>query len=304
MNTKKGLSPQTAARGKLAASMAIFGTIGLFRRDIPLASGTIAFARGVGGTVFLLLFALLRGEKLSAAAIRRNLPVLLLSGAFIGFNWIFLFEAYNYTTVATATLCYYFAPVFVILLSPLVLHEKLTVKKGICTAVALVGMVLVSGVLQAGFSGNSEIRGVLFGLAAAVLYGSVMLLNQKLHDISAYEKTIMQLACAAIVVLPYVLLREAGSFVMPDAKAAVLLLVVCVVHTGIAYVLYFGSMKDLSAQTVAVFSYIDPVLAVLLSAIVLREEIGMTGYIGALLILGATFTAEVGFRPLLSGKKK
>ncbi len=282
----------TAAKLKLISAMVIFGTIGLFRRYIPFASGTIAFCRGAVGTLFLLLFALMRGEKLSAAAIRKNLPVLLLSGALIGFNWIFLFEAYNYTTVATATLSYYFAPVFVILLSPLVLHERLTAKKLICVAVALAGMVCVSGVLQSGFTDGTGMKGILFGLAAAVLYASVMLLNQKLDGVSAYEKTIMQLSAAAVVVLPYVLIKEADSFVAPDAKAVVMLFIVCVVHTGLAYVLYFGSMKDLKAQTVAVFSYIDPVLAVLLSAVVLHENIGIIGYVGAVLILGATLVSE------------
>ncbi len=288
----------SSAKLQLASSMVIFGTIGLFRRFVPFSSGVLAFFRGAIGTLFLLVFSAIRGEKLSSTAIRSNLPVLLLSGAFIGFNWIFLFEAYNYTTVATATLCYYFAPIFVILLSPLVLKEKLTVKKVICVSVALVGMVFVSGILQSGFQFGADIKGVLFGLAAAALYASVMLLNQKLQSISAYEKTIMQLAAAAVVVLPYVLIKESDGFQIPDAKAIVMLLIVSVVHTGIAYVMYFGSMKDLSAQTVAVFSYIDPVLAVLLSAIVLKENIGVTGYIGALLILGATFVCE------LDGMKK
>ena len=147
---------------KLSLSMLIFGTIGIFVKYIPLPSSTIAMTRGFMGAAFLLFVMLISGKKPSAFAIKKNALPLIISGAAIGINWIFLFEAYNYTSVAVATLCYYMEPVLLIVLTPFVLKQKLSVKKILCVPVALVGMVLVSGVL----SGKQDVSltGVALGL--------------------------------------------------------------------------------------------------------------------------------------------
>lgn len=271
-------------------SMIIFGTIGVFRRFLDLPSGVIALSRGVIGTLVLLLVVALSRRGLSWRAIRKNLPVLCVSGALVGLNWVALFEAYRYTTVATATLCYYMAPVFVILAAPFVLRERLTLRKGICAFCALVGMVLVSGVLT---DGGRDLRGIGCGLLAAAFYATVMLLNQKLHDISAYERTVLQLAMASAVVLPYVILAEDVALSALTLSSVALLLLMGVLHTGVAYALYFGSMERLSAQTVAIFSYVDPIVALVLSAIILHEGMGLVSILGAALILGAAIVSEL-----------
>lgn len=275
-------------------AMFIFGTIGIFRRYIPLPSGTIAMCRGFIGVAFLIAAMLVLGKKFSKTAIKANLPLLCVSGALIGFNWIFLFEAYNYTTVATATLCYYMAPVFVILMAPIVLKEKLTGKKLVCAMIALGGMVLVSGVLEVGVSSLSEIKGILFGLAAGLLYGTIMLLNKKLHDIEGYDKTLIQLMMAALVLVPYVLMVEwdAVMAVTWTPIIVIMTLVVGVIHTGFAYTIYFGAMGGMKAQTIALYSYLDPIIAVILSAVLLHENLSIAGWIGAVLIIGATMLSE------------
>lgn len=273
--------------------MLIFSSIGIFVKYIPMPSSVIAFARGLIGMIFLLLVVLVTKNKISLGNIKRNFLVLALSGAAIGFNWIFLFEAYNYTTVATATLTYYLAPFFVMLASPFLLKEKLTLKQFICLIGALLGMVFVSGIIKHGIPEPDEIKGILFGLGAALLYATVIILNKKLKDISAYEKTIMQLGTAAIVVLPYTLLTEDISSIEFTSLSVILLFVAGIVHTGIAYALYFNSMKDLKAQTVAIFSYIDPAVAILLSTFILKEEMDIYGIIGAVLILGSAFISEI-----------
>ena len=199
------------AKASLIFSMLVFGTIGIFVRYIPLPSSVIALTRGVIGTVFLIVVTLKRGPGISWKAIRRNLLNLCLSGAFIGINWILLFESYHFTTVATATLCYYMAPVFVTISAPFLFKERLTKKKMLCIAGALVGMIFVSGIWNTGISGTGELRGVLYGIGAAVFYASVILLNKKIRDISAYDKTMMQLAAASIVLLPYTVLTEKVS---------------------------------------------------------------------------------------------
>lgn len=281
------------ARLQLIASMVIFGTIGLFVRYIPLPSSVIACVRGFVGMLFLLLVMALRRKKPDMAAIKKNLLILIVSGAAIGVNWILLFEAYRFTTVATATLCYYLAPMFVLLASPLVLKERLTLRKLLCVVVSLIGMVFVSGVASSGLPSVGELTGVLLGLGAAVLYASVVLLNKKMTGIAANDRTLMQLGLAAVTISPYILLTEDLSTLALTLPALGLLLFVGVVHTGIAYAMYFGSLKDLKAQTAAILSYIDPIVAIILSALLLREHMGLGGIVGAVLILGSALISEL-----------
>ena len=284
---------QNLAKLPLAVSMAIFGTIGIFVHYINMPSALIAFVRGALGAIFLIATAFITKKKLSGKAIKKNLLMLVLSGAFIGVNWILLFESYRYTTVAAATLCYYFAPIFVILASPIVLREKLDTKKIFCVLAAILGMVFVSGVITGGFTG---ITGILLALGAALFYATVILLNKKMKDIAPTDMTAVQLAAAAAVVLPYSLICENLAAVKFTLVPVMLLLIVGIVHTGIAYVLYFGSVNKLSSGTIAVFSYIDPILSVILSAIILKEAMTVYTVIGAILILGATFVSEFEFK--------
>ena len=279
------------SRTMLAASMLIFGTIGIFRRFLPLPSALLACFRGAAGALFLAVFLRCKKRKLTGGIGKKRAALLVLSGALMGLNWMLLFEAYRYTTVAAATLCYYMQPTIVILLSPLCFGEKLTARKGVCALAALLGMVLVSGVLSGG-EGGQNLLGILCGLGAAVLYAAVVILNKKTAGVDAYEKTILQLASAALVLLPSAVLTADASALSLPAGGWALLLVVGMVHTGVAYALYFGSMEGLSAQTIAIFSYLDPVFALLLSALILGETLPWTGLIGAALILGAAAIAE------------
>ena len=277
----------------LVTAVVIWGTLGLFRRYIPLSSALLAFVRGAVGAGFLLAWMALRRKPFDRTFPRRLWALLLLSGALIGVNWILLFEAYSYTTVATATLCYYMAPVLVVLLSPLVLGESLPPVRLLWVGTAVLGMVFVSGVPENGLPRAGELRGILLGLAAAVLYASVVMLNKRLAGVGTYERTILQLAAAAAVLVPYLLATEDLSALTLTPRTAGLLLVLGVVHTGLAYALYFGSIERLRAQTVALFSYLDPVTAILLSALVLGERLTPLGALGAALVLGSTIAGEV-----------
>lgn len=283
----------SAAKMKFVSSVVIFGTIGLFVRYIPLPSSLIAMVRGLVGALFIFALLKLKGIALQRGQIRKNLLLLVLAGAALGFNWILLFEAYRYTTIATATLCYYLAPAFVIIVSPIVLNEKLTVKKVICVAASLAGMVLVSGMLDAGFSGGSEYIGVLFGVGAACLYATIIILNKKIENLSSYDTTFVELAVAGIVLLPYVALTGDLSFSGAGTIGIILLAVVAVIHTGVCYALYFGGIKEIPAQSVAVLSYIDPIVAILCSAVFLKEAMSTGDIVGAVLILGAALVSEL-----------
>ena len=279
----------------LTLSMVIFGTIGIFVRHIPLPSSVIAFFRGLVGTVFLLLVIRFSGKQVSIVSVKRNLPKLCVSGAALGLNRILLFEAYRYTTVATATLCYYLAPIIIMLVSPMILKERLTAKKALCILSALIGMVFVSGVTQGSLPEASELRGILFGLAAACLYATVVLINKRIQGIEALDRTVVQLGISAAVLAPYILATENLFVLLPQLSliSALLLVFVAIVHTGVAYALYFSSIRDISAQTAALFSYIDPVVAILLSACLLGESMTVSSVIGAVMILGSAIVSEL-----------
>ena len=283
-------SSEKQAKIMLISSLLIFSTIGIFRNYIPYPSSVIALVRGVVGTLFIIAVMLLKRQKLNIAAIKKNLLLLCISGAFIGFNWILLFESYRYTAISTATLCYYMSPIMVILASPFVLKEKQPARKLICTFVAIIGMVIISGVFEDGFYG---IRGIIFGLGAAALYASAVLMNKFMHGISGLERTLVQIGMAAIAILPYVLFTEDISALVPQTIPIVLLLIVGIMHTGVAYTLYFGSIERIKAQTVAILSYIDPVVALILSFVILKDDFGPLKLIGSVLILGATLVSEL-----------
>ena len=275
----------------MIASMIIFGTIGIFVEYIAMPSGVIAAFRGIVGMLVLFVTMAVRKKAPDKATIKRKLPIILLSGAAIGFNWILLFEAYRHTGVPVATVCYYMAPIIVIAFSPLFFKEKLGLKKIICVAVALLGAVAVSGVLQAD---TSKLTGILLGLGAAVLYASVVIMNKFLADVPSLERTALQLGAAGFTVLPYALLTMGDLSFNPLSLG--LLLVVGVFHTGFAYTMYFGAVGKLKGQTVAILSYIDPASAILLSALFLSQTPSALEALGAVLIIGAAFVGEVSFK--------
>lgn len=279
------------AKLKLSGSMAIFGSIGIFVKYLSLPSGFLVFLRASIGFLFLLPLVIFGKNKFSFSSIKSNLAPLILSGICLGANWVLLFEAYKYTDVSIATLCYYLAPVFIVLLSPIVLKERLTLQKILGILLALSGMVLVSGVVS-GTQGGGFL-GIAFGVGAAVLYATVVFINKRIKNVSAYDKTITQFGVSLLVVLPYTLLTESVSADMFDARSIILILIVGVIHTGVAYVMYFSSLKDVKAHTAAIFSYIDPILALILSFIILDERMGLAEIIGAILVLGGAFLSEI-----------
>ena len=271
-------------------ALLIFGTIGLFVKNIELSSSEIALTRGFIGGVTLILATIFLKKKISFEAIKNNLYLLIFSGLAVGLNWIFLFQGYKYTSISNATLSYYFAPIFVTILAPFILKEKLTLSKFLCVLMALVGMFCIVGV--DGINGGSDLIGIVYGLLAAGFYASVILMNKFLKGIDSIEITVIQLISATITLLPYVLYVEGLGILSVSSVSIPYILILGIVHTGIAYLLYFSSLQGLKGQTIAVLSYIDPVFAIIISAIILKEQLGVLQIIGGVLILGSSFLSE------------
>lgn len=276
----------------LIISMLIWGSIGIFVRYINFTSSQIALVRAIVGSIFLIIFSMISKESLSKEKIKSNLLVLICCGICLGFNWIFLFQAYHYTTVSTATICYYLAPIIVMFLSPFLLKEKLNSVKVCCIVAAMIGMLCIVGIDKSSIGENNMV-GILYGLSAACFYTGVVILNKFLKGISGRDSAIVQLSVSAIFLLPYVIFTEKISLVGVSSQSIILLLVLGVVHTGIAYLLYFTVIQKIESQTVAIYSYVDPISAIFMSAIILNESMSLLQIIGGILILGSTFISEV-----------
>lgn len=286
------MKKEKAARWSIIISMAIFGTIALFVRNIGVASAELALYRAVLAALVIGIFLLVTKQKIPFAKIKKELIVLLISGVAMGFNWILLFEAYKYTTVSAATLSYYFAPVIVTVVCPVLFREKLTRKQIICFAMSTIGIVLITGLGEASESGT-DLIGILFGLSAAVLYATVVLLNKFIKNVDGIHRTFLQFLAAIGVLIPYVAFTGGMTLNALDTTGWICLLVVGLVHTGFAYCLYFSSLKDVSGQEAAILSYVDPLVAVVLSVTVLGEPLGMVQALGGTMILGFTLWNEL-----------
>lgn len=281
------------AKMKVVTAMLLFGSIGLMVKNIELTSSEIALYRGVLGSLFLLLFLFLKKKKVSRTALKSNALVLLFSGAAIGLNWILLFEAYTYTTIANATLSYYFAPVIVMIASPFLLKEKLLPNKAVSILAAMLGMFLIVGTGTQISGNDTHLVGIAYGLGAAVLYASVIMLNKLVKDLTSLESTLVQLMVASVTLAPYVFFTQGFDLVAIAGPSIPYLIILGIIHTGVAYVLYFSAMQKLKSQTVALLSYIDPVAAVAMSALFLGEGMSGMQLIGGLLILSSTLIGGI-----------
>ena len=280
------------SRLMMIVSMTIFGTLAPFVRRIGVTSGELALYRALMAAALIAVFLLATRQKIPFAAIKKEIPLLLLSGMAMGFNWILLFQAYKFTTVSVATLSYYFAPVIVTILCPIIFRERLTKKQIICFIMSTLGLVLITGIGD--LSGaSSHLTGILFGLGAASLYATVIMLNKFIKNVEGIHRTFLQFLAAIVVLIPYVAFTSGANLGVMDGMGWVCLLIVGFIHTGVTYCLYFTSLKDIPGQKAAILSYIDPLIAVVISVTILGESMSFVQIIGGVLILGFTLGNEL-----------
>jgi len=281
-----------SSRLMLIIAMAVFGTLAPFVRNIGVSSSELALFRAVLAAALIGIFLLVTKRKLPVKNLKKELLLLMCSGASMAINWILLFEAYKYTTVAIATLSYYFAPVLVTVASALLFREKLTKKNIFCFAMSTLGILFVTGITNLG-SGSNNAVGILFGLGAAVLYAVCILLNKAIKGVGGIERTFLQFLAAIAVMVPYVAFTGGVSLENMDGLGWICLLVVGLVHTGITYCLYFTAVEHIPGQEVAILSYIDPLVAVIIGVAVLGEPLTLPQLIGGAMILGFTLWNEL-----------
>lgn len=272
-------------------SMVIFGTLGVFVRNIPVSSGELALYRAILAALLIAVYLGITKQKIPFVNIKKEVPLLLASGVAMGVNWIFLFQAYKYTTVSLATLSYYFAPVIVTVACPFLFKEKLTGKQIICFLMSTAGLVMITGIGKIG--SNTDFIGILWGLGAAFFYAVVILLNKFIKGVEGIHRTFLQFLSAIVILIPYVAVTGGVTLGQLHTVGWINLLIVGLLHTGITYCLYFSALKELPGQKAAILSYIDPLVAVVISVTVLGESMTVWQAVGGLLILGFTLWNEV-----------
>ena len=277
-------------------SMVIFGTIAIFVKNINVTSGELALYRAVLAASIIGFYLLITKQKIELKAIKKDLILIIISGMAMGFNWIFLFEAYKYTTVSVATLTYYFAPIIVMIVCPILLKEKITLKQWICFIVSTLGIFLIIGITNININ-SDHFLGVIFGISAAVFYATVIIINKYIKSISGIHRTFIQFLAAILVLVPYVLLTSGFNLSGLELPGWISLLIVGIIHTGITYCLYFTSLKNLNGQTVSILSYIDPLVAIIVS-FMLKETMTTFQIIGGVLIIVSTVLNEIKFKSL------
>lgn len=274
--------------GAYLCAMLLFGTLGLFVRQAHVAGDVLAFLRTLIGAAFLGVLLLLQRHRIQKIGGRQLLYVLL-SAAFLGFNWVFLFEAYAAATISIATVIYYTAPLLALLAAVFLFHESVTLRIVLGIVLTMGGLLCITQVTGTAV----QLKKILFAAAAALCYAGVLLTNQFLHDIDGLYFTFLQLLCSAGILFVYLLL-EGRIHLIPELPAASWPWIMCiaVVHTGVAYALYFTSLHHLTSSQAAVGSYLDPCIALLLSIFLLREPSTLMQGIGIAAIVGGIIISD------------
>ncbi len=274
----------------------LWGSIGIFIDGILISSTQVAFFRLLFASITLAFIYLFSKNKVSITEFKKSLIKLALAGSFIGANWVALFEAYRRSSVSIATVVYYIAPLIIISASPYIYKEKLTLSKITGILLAFLGMCAVS--LSAS-SGQVQISGILFAVLGAVLYASACLINKSIRNISGFNVAMIELMIGTIVVGIYTFILMGETITYPGDKYMINLIILGVVHTGIAYGLYMTAIQRVPMQTTAVCSFGEPLFAIIFSVIILGERMSGIQITGAVLIIGGAMFAE-----LYKGKKK
>ena len=273
--------------GVYILSMLIFGTNGYFAAHINLTGSQVVLLRTLIGGTMLTLLVLAQGG-FDREAVRSERKWLILGGAALGANWVALFEAYRLLNVSLATLIYYVGPMLVLLLSPMLFGERLTGRKIAAICLVAVGLICISGSIA---FGGLRAAGLVTAIVSALFYSSLIIFNKRIERTSGMQTAAIELDVAFVVVLIYVLLTVGLQH--PEKAALPYILVIGLVNTGLAYLLYFSGLQKLPGQSVALISYVDPVSALLFSALLLHETMTPVQLIGAVLIIGGAMFGEL-----------
>ncbi len=274
---------------KYIFALLLFGSNGIVASFIDLSSQNIVLLRTLIGSILLIAIFFLSGGRLTFYKYKKQFVFLMVSGIAMGTSWMFLYEAYERIGVSIASLLYYCGPVIVMVLSPLLFNERLTVNKVLGFLAVVVGVVLING---NAFDGTGYIFGIVCGLLSAVMYAFMVICNKKAKDIVGLENSTLQLTIAFLTVAVFVGIKQ-GYAMQIETNSILPILLLGVLNTGIGCYFYFSSIGKLKVQTVAIFGYLEPLSAVLFSVVFLKETMLPLQIIGAVLIIGGAMIGEL-----------
>ncbi len=273
---------------KYISALLLFGSNGVVVSHIALISYQIVFLRTVIGSLLLLAIFLLSKGKFTFWQHKRQFAFLVISGVAMGSSGLFLYEAFNLIGVGIASLAYYCGPVIVMALSPVLFQERLTYPKVIGFLVVLFGILLVNG--QA-FQEGKTAWGLFCGGMSAVMYAVMVIFNKKSKDITGMENSTLQLIISFLPVVVFCVAKQ-SIFIQIPSGAWIWILILGVLNTGIGCYLYFSSIGKLPVQTVSICGYLEPLTAVVSSAIFLHEKMNTLQVCGAIMIIGGAVIGE------------
>ncbi len=278
-------------------SLVLFGTNGVVASGIgSLDPQQIILARTLLGSLLLIpLFLILRREYRNKPS-RRDAMLTFLSGASMGISWMFQYEAYAEIGIGQTSLIYCLGPVLVLATAPLIFGDRMTVSRILGLTLVLIGSITLSIV---GLGEGGSLWGYICAVMTAVGYAGLVIFNKMATGIVGLQCSSLQMLSAFSVTAVYLLIIGDIPTTMASGDL-VPVLILGLVNTGFGCLLYFSSTKRISAPTVAICDYLEPVSALALAAILLSEPFGLVDLFGMILILAG---ALIGVRGAGSRQK-
>lgn len=275
---------------KLSLVMLLWGSIGVFTRYINVSPIILAFLRAIIAIPVLYTFHRLYKNQ-SESNIKKLIPFVI-SGGILGLAWLCLFTAFKNTSISIAVLAYNMCPVYVLISAPIILKERLNRIQIMTIIGAFAGLlIIVSNALN---SSDFSLVGLGFGIVSGLLYATLVIINRMVKtEMESSTITLIQMISATIILLPFCVFDERVMTITKlDTLSILLILILGLIHTGVAYRIYFSTYKKLSAVSIVSFSYMEPVFSIILSVIILGEKVYLNQIIGGVLILGSTYLGE------------
>ncbi|MFC8505652.1 DMT family transporter [Streptomyces sp. NPDC057411] len=272
---------ETRGTVELTLAMVLSGTLGIFVVESGASPFSVVFFRCLFGAVALGAYSLARGFFTGHGFTPGKLGLAALGGAFIVFNWVFLFEAYEATSISFATVVYHTQPFFLVLLGALVLRERISAAKLGWLGVAFAGLVLVSGVRP---GDTASLKGLGFALAAAVLYALSTVVTKRISGVRPHLIALVQVGVGIPLLLPFADFGEAARLGAGWGWLAGL----GILHTGVMYVLMYAAYAKLPTARIAVLAFTYPAVAMLADWLVYGHHIGLVQALGVPLIVLAS----------------
>lgn len=272
--------------GAVIAALIIWGSVGIMTRYMATDPLLIVTYRVIFAAMALAPLALLRRGRPGQGA-QTRWWLLLVSGLILALNWLFYLRALVLTQVVNAVLAYYTAPILVAIAAPFLFRERLEGRTMVAALVAGGGLVLILSGPGVSLSA-SDLAGIGWGLLAAVFYAGVTLLGRVQGAEPPARLVFWQALSAAAILLPTVLMTKGAGALRLDPLPLLLLIILGVVHTAGALILYFWGLAGVKVQHLSVLGYLDPVASVVLAFLFLGERPGVQVIAGGALILGAS----------------